>query len=287
MLGLGKRREFLLKFLISGLFLLLLSLISWAMVWFGVLIIGVLSILLNYYSTYWILKKLDLSPEDQSRDDIYITPILERLSKKYEIEKPLLYKTKSPSPLVLSLGSKEMSMICISEIFFKKLSQPEKESLLELAIIKIESEFCKNTEFIVHVNSLILFIGSRLDLIIALIIGLKKNKNIDTHHYILFSRISMILIRLINYFYMNKKIFLKFDEITYQNNTHLILALNKTSIYSPLEKKSTHPLLSPFNFCNFPRYVNWHKHLDVQPTINERTHSLQKDKNLMLESLTI
>ncbi len=287
MLGLGKRREFLLKLLICGLFLILLSLISWAMVWFGVLIIATLSIFLNYYSTQLILKKLDLGPEDQSRDDVHITPILERLSKKYEIERPALYKTKSPSPLVLALGSKDMGVICISEIFFKKLSQPEKESLLELAVIKIESEFCKNTEFIVHINSLILFIGSRLDLVIAIIIGLKKNKNIDTHHYILFSRFSLIFIRVINYFYMNKKIFLKFDEITYQNNSHLILALNKTSIYSPLEKKSTHPLLSAFNFCNFPRYVNWHKHLDVQPVIDERSHELQKDKNLMLESLTI
>ncbi len=287
MLGLGKRREFLLKLLISGFFLISLSIVSWAMVWFGVLMIATVSILLHYYSTQWILSKLDLGPDAINKDDVHISPVLERLAKKYEIQKPSLYKSKSPTPLVMGLGSKESSVICISELFFNKLSQEEKESLLELAVIKIESEFCKNTEFIVHINSVILFIGSRLDLVIAIIVGLKKNKNINTHHYIFFSRISLILIRAINYFYMNEKTFLKFDETTYQNNTHLILALNKTWIYSPLEKKSTHPLLSPFNFCNFPRYVNWHKHLEVQPAIDFRTHDLQKDKNLMLESLTI
>lgn len=287
MFGLGQRREFIFKFVIFGAFLMLLSFISWSMVWLGVLLIGLTSLFLNYYSTKLILKKLDLGPEVLCREDSIISPILERLSKKYDIQKPVLYKSKSLSPLVLAIGSKKHGVICIGELFFNKLTVQEKESLLELAVIKIESDFCKNTEFIIHVNSLILFVGSKMDLLIAFIIGLKKSKSNDAQHYILFSRLSLVLIRLINYFYVNTNTFLKFDEIAYQNNTHFILALNKTWIYAPLEKKSINPLLSPLNFCNFPRYVGWHKQLEVQPSIDLRSFHLQKDKNLMLESLTI
>lgn len=287
MLGLGKRREFTLKLIVGLIFLFTLSLIGWGAIWVGVLTLASTSFFLKHRSTSLVLKKLDLGPDSRPSDDLTITPMLENLAKKYEIAKPLLYKTKRPSPMVVGLGSKENPIIALSEPYFSKLSSNEKEALLELAVLKIESEFCKNTEFITLLNLGILFVGSRLDLIIALIIGLKKKKNIDTHHYILFSRFSLFFMRLINYFYMNPKLFNKFDETTYQNNTHLILALHKTLIYAPLEKKSTHPLLNPFNFCNFPRYVNWHKYLEVQPSIDSRLIELQKDKNLMLESLTI
>jgi hypothetical protein len=287
MLGLGKKREFLLKLLCGGLLLFGLSLVSWGLIWVGLVFILVISIALHYNSTRWILKKLDLGPEAHNSDDVHISPIIKALANKYEITKPLIYKTKTPGPLVLGLGSKEASVIAISEPFFNKLTLNEKEALLEIAIHKIETEFCKNIEFVTHLNSLILFIGSKLDLVIAFAIGLKRNKNVETYHYVLFTRFSVFIIRIINYFYMNKKIFSKFDEITYQNNSHLVLALNKTLIYSPLEKKTINPLLCPFNFCNLPRYVSWHKHLEIQPDIETRLFDLQKDKNLMLESLTI
>lgn len=287
MFGLGKKREFLLKLLCYGIILFSFSFIGWGFVWLGLLLVFALTIALHYNSTNWILKKLDLGPDLRSSEDIHLGPILERLSKKYEIQKPTLYKVKTPAPLVLGLGSRDKSVIAYSETFLNKLSSNEKEALLEIAIHKIESEFCKNIEFVTHLNSLILFIGSKLDLVIAFIIGLKRNKNINNQYYILFSRFSVVGIKIINYFYMNKKVFLNFDTVTYQNNPHLVLALNKTLIYSPLEKKSVPPLLCPFNFCNFPSYVSWHRHFEVQPNIETRLNNFQKDRNLMLQSLTI
>ena len=287
MFGLGKKREFLLKLACYGIILFGLSFAGWAFLWLGLLLLLTVSITLYYNSTSWILKKLDLGPETQASEDIHLVPILEQLAKKYEIKKPTLYKVKTPSPLVLGLGSRDSSAIAYSEPFLNKLSTSEKEALLEIAVHKIESEFCKNIEFVTHLNSLILFVGSKLDLIIAFIIGLKRNKKTETQHYILFSRFSMMGIRAINYFYMNRKVFAKFDDITYQINPHLVLALNKTLIYSPLEKKSVNPLLTPFNFCNFPRYVQWHRYFEIQPEIENRLNSFQSDRNLMLQSLSI
>lgn len=287
MFGLGKKREFLLKLFCGGLLIVGLSFVSWGYAWIGLFAIFILSLALHYNSTYWILKKLDLGPEPTSIDDIHLSPVLGRLAKKYEVNTPQLYRTKIPAPLVLGLGHRDASIIAYSEPFFNKLSPAEKEALLEIAFQKIESEFCHNIEFVTHLNSLILFIGSKMDLVIAFVIGLKRNKNIESQHYVIFSRFSLVAIRLINYFYMNTKVFQRFDESTYQNNPHLALALNKTLIYSPLEKKSVDPLLCPFNFCNFPRYVLWHRHLEIQPDIESRLSDFQKDKNLMLQSLTI
>lgn len=287
MFGLGKKREFLLKLLCYGIILFGLSFAGWAFLWLGLLLVLTVSITLHYNSTQWILKKLDLGPDTQSSEDIHLVPIVEQLAKKYEINKPTLYKVKTPSPLVIGLGSRDSSYIAYSEPFLNKLSTSEKEALLEIAVHKIESEFCRNIEFVIHLNSLILFIGSKLDLVIAFIVGLKRNKKTETQHYILFSRFSMLAIRLVNHFYMNKKVFVKFDDITYQNNPHLALALNKTLIYSPLEKKSVPPLLCPFNFCNFPRYVHWHRYFEVQPEIESRLNNFQSDRNLMLQSLSI
>lgn len=287
MFGLGKKREFLLKLLCGGIFIFLLSFVSWGYAWAGIIVIASLSLALHYKSTDWILHKLDLGPEPRAIDDIHLTPVLERLAKKYEISVPKIYRTNTPAPLVLGLGHKDNCVIAYSGPFFNKLSLSEKEALLEIACNKIESEFCRNIEFVTHLNSLILNIGSKMDLVIAFVIGLKRNKNIESHHYILFSRLSVSLIRVINYFYMNKKVFHKFDVNTYQSNPHLALALNKTLIYSPLEKKAVNSLLCPFNFCNFPRYVPWHKHFEMQPSIENRLNGFQKDRNLMLQSLTI
>lgn len=287
MFGLGKKREFLLKLFCGGFLLVGLSFVSWGYSWVGLFAIFILSLALHYKSTHWILKKLDLGPEPTSIDDIHLTPVLGRLAKKYEVNMPKLYRTKTPAPLVLGLGHRDDSIIAYSEPFFNKLSSSEKEALLEIAFQKIESEFCRNIEFVTHLNSMILFVGSKLDLVIAFVIGLKRNKNIESQHYVIFSRFSLVAIRLINYFYMNAKVFQRFDESTYQNNPHLALALNKTLIYSPLEKKSVDPLLCPFNFCNFPRYVHWHRHLEIQPDIESRLSGFQKDRNLMLQSLTI
>ncbi len=287
MFGLGKKRDFLLKLLGSGVFLFGLSYVSWGYTWLGLLGLFFMSVAMHYRSTYWLLKKLDLGPVLKEVDDVHLSPVLDRLAKKYEIRKPKIFKTKTPSPLVLGLGHKEDSIIAYSEPFFNKLSLSEKEALLEIAFMKIETEFSRNLEFVTHLNSLLLFVGSKMDLVIAFIIGLKRNKNTPNQHYVIFARLSVLAIRTINFLYMNQKVFYRFDESVYHSNPHLALALNKTLIYSPLEKKSVNPLLGPFNFCNFPRYVNWHKYLEIQPDIETRLSGFQKDRNLMLQSLTI
>lgn len=287
MFGLAKKREFLLKLVCYGVLLFALSFTNWIFICCGLALMLIVAVTLHYQSTNLILNKLDVGPNSTPSEDIHLAPILERLTQKYEIKKPTVYKTNTPSPLVLGLGDKNSGIIAYSQPFFDKLSSNEKEALLEIAIHKIESEFCKNIEFVTHLNSLLLFIGSKLDLIIAFIVGLKRNKDIQGQHYIFFSRISMVFLRVINYVYMNPKFFKQFDEITYQNNHHLSIALSKTLIYSPLEKKSINPLLCPFNFCNFPRYVYWQRHFEIQPQIETRLKNFQKSKNLMLQSLTI
>lgn len=287
MLGIGKRREFLLKLLCITIFLAALSFTGSNALWLGVLFVLVVGAVLNLKSTDWIIKKLDLRPEAVLADDLLIKARVDELAKKYEIKIPRIYIVKQIAPLVLAVGDSRYSFLVVSKGFFDKLSLKEKDALLELSITKIESGFCKNIEFVTHLNSTLLYIGSKLDLVIALITGIKKNKTVETQHYILFSRIAMVFVRSINYFYMNEKVFYNFDTTAFQNNKYLLLALNKTALFSPLEKKSFSPLLNPFNFCNFPRYVKWQKHLEAQPSIESRLATLQNDQKLMLESLTI
>ncbi len=222
MFGLGKKRDFLLKLFSSGILLFGLSFTNWIFTIGALVVLIGFFLLLHYQSTNWLIGKLDLGPNSRPFEDIHLAPMLDRLTIKYEINKPALYRVQIPSPLVIGLGDKSSSAIVYSQPFFDKLSLNEKEALLEIAIYKIESEFCKNIEFVTHLNSLILFFGSKLDLLIAFIIGLKRNKKIESQHYIIFSRFSMLFLRLINYFYMDQKFFKQFDEtlirttLTYQ-----------------------------------------------------------------------
>ena len=289
MLELIKWREFFLKIFVFLTLLLIFNQFNWMGTSIGLITLVMTGLYLRYNSTKWLLSWLDLGPEVLHVDKFMLRKNVLSLSKKYDIPPPSIYKLNVTTPIVLGLGSKNSSYILVSKAFFEKLSEEERNALLELTIAKIESNFFKNIEFVTLIHFFILGIGAKIDLFLAFLVGLKRKKQRGNRFYIIFARISVFIIRTINYyyFYTNQKVLLKFDEQTYQNNPHILLALKKAQIYSPFKQTIFDPLFTPFNFANIPHYVPWHRHFKVYPDIEQRIYFMQQDKNLALESLAI
>lgn len=281
-----KHYEFSLKLLVSFAIAGGAFFISWSGFIFSLFALTVFWLLYRRNSTAWILKTLDLGPDSAENDLLSLTQQAQHLAQKYGMASPKVYRIQHPLPVVLGLGTAKKPILVVSAHFFDKLTSSERLALLEMAIYKIECNFARYIEFITLFNLAMIQIGSKMDFLIVLITGIKNKKNHNNRNYILFSRIFALLIYTINSIYIRASFFLKVDEAIYHNNAALLLALKKTELYTPTEFKSIEPLLSPFNFANFPTQSKLEKRFQKQPSLKQRIEFLQKDKNLMMESLT-
>ncbi|MCO5114604.1 MAG: hypothetical protein M9899_10595 [Bdellovibrionaceae bacterium] len=282
----NKHYEFSLKLFVTLAIAAAAFVMSWSSFIFALFALTVFWGLYSRNSTRWLLRTLDLGPESEENDLLSLTQQAQHLAQKYGISTPKIYRIQHPLPVVLGLGSARSPILVVSAHFFDKLSPSERLALLEVAIYKIECNFTRYTEFITLFNLALIEIGSKMDFLIVLITGIKNKKNHNRRNYILFSRLFAILIYTINSIYVRTSFFLKVDEAVYHNNPSLLLALKKTELYTPTEFKSMEPLLSPFNFSNFATQSNLEKRFQKQPSLKQRVEFLQKDKNLMMESLT-
>lgn len=281
-----KYHEFSLK-----LFFTLITVgVSFFLGWSG-FFIGLFAIMLFWFfyyqnSTQWLLNSLDLGPNSAQNDLLVLNNQAEHLAKKYHMPSPKIYRIQHPLPVVMGFGTAKNPILIVSQNFFEKLTTSERLALLEVAIYKIECHFSRYLEFITLFNLALINIGSKMDFFIVLITGIKNKKNHNNRNYIFFSRIVSLFIVAINAIYIRKSFFFKTDEAIYHTNPSLLLALKKAELYTPREMTTLEPLLSSFNFANLYTASKLEKRFQKQPSLKQRIEFLQKDKNLMMESLT-
>lgn len=281
-----KHYEFSLKLLFTLATASVSFFLGWSGFIFALFALTVFWLFYRHNSTQWILHSLDLGPDAAENDSLTLTQQAQHLAQKYRMTTPKVYRISHPLPIVLGLGSTENPILVVGAQFFEKLSPSERLAALELAIYKIESNFTRYIEFITLFNLALINIGSKMDFLIVLITGIKNKKNHKNRNYILFSRLFSLVIFAINSIYLRTSFFLQVDETIYHSNPSLLLALKKAELYTPQDYKSFEPLLSPFNFSNIPTQSKLEKRFQKQPSLKQRIEFLQKDKNLMMESLT-
>lgn len=278
--------EISLKLLLSLGALALFCLVGWSGFFVGLFVISLFWFFYSRRSTRWLLKRLDLGPDAPSNATVMLNKQAEQIAQKYQMPTPKIYRIEKSIPLVMGFGNAQNPIIVISQNFYDKLSLAEKNSLLEMALYKIESGYTKNIEFATLLNLAIIDTGSKLDLLLALITGLKNKKNHGNRNYLVFARLFGLGARLINSVYIRKSFFFKVDDVLFQTNPYLLLTFKKAQLYTPKDTDSVEPLLCAFNFCNLPVLTKWERRFQRQPEFNERIETLQKEKNLMVESLT-